>query len=152
MAETETTNDGIYLVKELRDFINSNWESKPASLMLERFAKTPPSITIQQLSGAMISRKYVDGSYVGNFPFGIFVRVRTDSTANTMSAISALTDLYEWLVETDADDNFKHLPTLNEKTVPIGFEITSLPSLVARYEEGYEDYSALFSFNYKKRR
>lgn len=152
MAQQETTNDGVYIVKALRDYLNKTWGGKPAQIQLERFDKNPPAITMQQLAGAFITRKYVDGSYIGSFPFAMYVRVNARSTKDTMDAVKALNDLYEWLIATDKDEQYTHLPPIDENTEALEFEMTSLPSLVATYDEGFEDYQALFRLNYKKRR
>jgi len=148
----QTTNDGVYIVKSLRDFLNKKWTGKMCNIELEKFGKYPPSMMMQQLSGAFIDRKYVDGSYIGIFPFAIYVRVKGESTADTLDAIKQLNNLYLWLIETDEDEEYINLPELDSFTEALEFEMSSLPSIVGRYDDGAEDYQAIFKLKYKKRR
>jgi len=148
----QTTNDGVYIVKALRDFLNKKWTGKMCNIELEKFGKYPPSMMLQQLSGAFIDRKYVDGSYIGIFPFAIYVRVKGESTADTMDAIKQLNDLYHWLIEMDNEEEYINLPVLDNYTESMEFEMSSLPSIVERYSDGIEDYQAIFKLKYMKRR
>lgn len=107
---------------------------------------------LQQLAGSIIERKYVDGSYIGKFPFAVYVRTESKCTKDTITATGILMDLASWLTETDEEENFINLPVIDEKTQATEFEMASAPSIVAQYEDGAEDYQAVFTLKYYKKR
>lgn len=145
------TNDGVSIAKSLKDHLNS-WTGKPATIRFEDFGSEVPSMMLQQLSGAYKKRAYIDGSYLGSYPFSVYIRVDGIDTATRLDASSALQGLFDWLTERDEEGTYTNLPTLDEGKKATSIEMTSLPSLSARYEDGTEDYQAIFELEYKARR
>lgn len=145
------TNDGIIIAKVMRDHLNS-WEDKPVEFKIEVLDTNTPSLMLQQLASAERKRTYVDGSYIGTWHFAIYMRVKSDETASRLQAISVLEEINNWLSATDANGNYKNLPVIDDKRTATKIEMLNTPSLAARYNEGYEDYQAVFSFEYKVRR
>ena len=145
------TNDGVYLAKALRDHLNG-WVDKPALINLEDFGSEVPSMMLQQLSGAYKKKSYINGSYVGSYPFSVYIRVDGVDTATRLDATGALYGLFEWLTEKDEDGNYVNLPVIDESKTATQIEMTSLPSIAARYDDGTEDYQAIFELQYNARR
>ena len=145
------TNDGVYIAKALKDHLNS-WAGKPASIYLEDFGSEVPSMMLQQLSGAYKRKAYINGSYLGSYPFSVYIRVDGVDTATRLDATGALNGLFEWLTEKDDKGNFVNLPVIDENRTATQIDMTSLPSIAARYEDGSEDYQAIFELQYNVRR
>lgn len=142
MSEPTYTNDGIYIVKALWQHLNS-WSEKPCKINLEAFDKDAPSMMMQQLSGAVKKREYINGSYIGALPFAVYIRVTGADTATKLDATETLNDLAEWL-ETAP------VPQLGRNRHVIKIEMTALPSLFERLQDGTEDYQAIFNLEYKQ--
>lgn len=142
MSEPNYTNDGIYIVRALLQHLNS-WSGKPCKINLEAFDKSATSMMMQQLSGAVKKREYVNGSYIGALPFAVYIRVTGADTANKLDATKALNDLAAWL-ETAP------VPQLGGNRRVIKIEMTALPSLFERLQDGTEDYQAIFNLDYKQ--
>lgn len=149
MGDRIYTNDGVYIASSLIDHLNT-WPDKPCEIKLEDFSKHPPSMMMQQLSGSYKLRSYVDGSYVGEYPFAVYVRVESVDTESKLDATGCLLGLAKWLDEKDPDGTKKNLPVLTGGRAAIKIELESLPSLATRFDDGTEDYQALFKMQYKQ--
>ena len=149
MSERIYTNDGVYIAASLIDHLNT-WPEKPCEIKLEDFSKAPPSMMMQQLSGSYKLRSYVNGSYTGEYPFAVYVRVEGSDTESKLDATGCLLGLGKWLSEKNADGTRKNLPKLTDGRTAIKIELESLPSLAVRFDDGTEDYQALFKMQYKQ--
>lgn len=147
----EYTNDGVALAKALRDHLNT-WSGKPAPIMFEDFESEVPSMMLQQLSGAYKKRAYIDGSYLGSYPFAVQIRVHAVDTGTRFFASKVLNSLFSWLSEKNDEGEFIQLPVIDNTKIATKIEMTSLPSIAARYDDGTEDYQAIFELEYKARR
>lgn len=149
MGERIYTNDGVYIASSLIDHLNT-WPDKPCDIKLEDFSKSPPSMMMQQLSGSYKLRSYVNGSYMGEYPFAVYVRIEGVDTESKLDATGCLLGLAKWLNEKDPDGTRKNLPVLTGDRTAIKIELESLPSIAAKYNDGTEDYQALFKMQYKQ--
>ncbi len=136
MSDTDIT-------RAMLAFVNT-WPSKPVKIELELADKAPLSMAMQQLSGTVIETKYIDGTFVGVWPFAVYVHITGKDTAQRLRATQTLDALGEWIKSAE-------LPTLGGNRHALSLEMTALPSLAARYENGYEDYQAMFGLKYKQR-
>ncbi|MBR4694674.1 MAG: hypothetical protein IKO94_01170 [Selenomonadaceae bacterium] len=114
--------------------------------MLEIMEKSPIafSMALQQLSGTVVLKKYVNGSFTGAWPFAVYVRLSASDTAKKLDAVETLENLDQWMSSAD-------LPDLGENRVADHIEMTALPSVAATYEDGSVDYQALFQLIYKQK-
>ena len=143
-------SDSILIAKKMRDHLNS-WDKKPAQFLLEDLGKNVPSLMVQQLA-AKQKKAYVNGSYLAEWGFAVYMRVNGVDTASRLDAIACLNDLADWLTETDEEGNFVRLPSIDVDRASTFIEMTTTPSIAARYENGIEDYQAVFTLEYKVRR
>lgn len=142
-------NDGVILAKVVRDHINEHWHSKPATVVIGDFAQEPPSLMLQELAHAEVTRPYIDGSYVGQWSFAIYVRVNAEDTAARLSASAALTELAEWFRMMDNRGAFVNLPVIDRNRTATKIEMSTTPALAAQYDGGVEDYQAVYQLEYK---
>ena len=149
MADRIYTTDGVYIAKSLKDHLNT-WQSKPCEIKLEDFSKNPTSMMMQQLSGSYKLRSYVNGAYIGEYPFAVYIRIAGIDTESKLDATGCLLGLAEWLDEENPNGTKKHLPALSGDKTALKIELESMPSIAARYDDGTEDYQALFKMQYKK--
>ena len=133
------------IAKAIYDHLNQ-WPQKPCQIRLEMMDKAPIAFTMsmQQLSGTRILRRYIDGSFTGAWPFAVYVRMAASDTAKKFDAVSLLETLNQWLMT-------QPVPDLGTGRTATGFEMTSLPSIAATYEDGSTDYQAIFQLEYKQR-
>lgn len=151
MAEKIYTKDGIQIGKVMRDLLNT-WEAKPCRILFEDLGKDCPSIMLQQMTAAEKVKQYVNGSYIGIWNFSIYVRINEADTAKRFDAIAVLEDLAKWLTEQDERGVYQRLPELGDKMTATKIEMTAIPSIAMRYENGVEDYQAMFALEYRARR
>ena len=144
-------NDEVIIAKAMTDHLN-RWAKKPTVFKLEDIGKDVPSLMLQQLSAAKKVKSYVDGSYIGIWNFSIYMRVSGEDTASRLDAAACLGELADWLTKTNDDGYFVNLPYIDRDRTPTSIRIESTPSIAARYEDGIEDYQAIFSLEYKARR
>ena len=133
------------IAKSVYNHLNQ-WPEKPCQISLEMMDKAPIAFTMsmQQLSGTRIMRRYIDGSFTGAWPFAVYVRMSASDTAKKFNAVSILETLNQWLMT-------QPVPDLGTGRTATRFEMTSLPSIAATYEDGSTDYQAIFQLEYKQR-
>lgn len=133
------------IVKSILDHINA-WNEKPCAIRLEEMTKKPTtfSMVLQQLSGTVIERKYVDGSFIGAFPFAVYIRFPAADTAKHVQASGYFQQLEAYLRSTA-------LPDIGQNRTATTIDMTTLPSVAGIYEDGSADYQAVFRLQYKQR-
>lgn len=145
------STDGPSLAKCMRDHLNS-WDGKLAEIVLEDFGKGYPAMMLQQLAAAEKVRTYVNGSYIGVWNFAVYVRVSGRDTKSRLSATDCLNSLSNWLSEDDGNGNYTNLPELGGAKSATKITIISTPSIAERYDNGVEEYQAIFQLEYYTRR
>lgn len=141
-------NDGVILADVMLDHINS-WPDKPAACVLEDLDVEAPAMILQQLAGAEVKRRYINRSYIGSWPFAVYVRVDAEDTAARRDAAAILHDLNKWFNERTAAGEYWHLPKIDPQRTATQITMTSLPAIAERFDNGAEDYQAIFELEYK---
>ena len=120
------------------------WPGWPGGgLGLEALGKAPVAAMLQQLSGTVVERRFVDGGFVGRWPFAIVVRVNGEETAGRLGALEMIQGIRRWM-ESEA------LPGIGQGRLALCVEMTGLPSMAAAYPDGTEAYQAVFALKYKE--
>ena len=103
------------------------------------------SMSLNSLQGAVKSKQFVNGSYIGLYPFSIVYRVFPTNTNQRIDGTKVIDEIGELL------ENLDYLSCFNigNKKV-ISIERTSTSSLVYRGENGVEDYQGLFRLEFMK--
>jgi len=127
------------IAQALFEYLNT-WAEKPAPILFEKFDKEAPSMMFQQLSGTVVLRRYVSGSYIGTFPFAVYIRIDGADTKSKLDATATLCALVEWL-------NSQPLPDIGENRTATDFDIAT-PSRAAVFEDGTEDYQIVLNLTY----
>lgn len=142
-------NDGVILAKVVRDHINEHWDNKPTQLVIGDFAQSPPSLMLQEVAHAEVTRPYIDGSYVGQWSFSVYFRINAEDTAARLSATAALTELADWFRAKDISGAFVNLPVIDDNRTATKIEMSTTPALAAQFDGGVEDYQAVYQLEYK---
>ena len=145
-------SDGVLLSRVMRNHIDT-WTDKPSKVFFEAFdKKTVPAIMLQQLSAAEVKKSYINGSYIGQWVFAIYARTNAEDTKSRFDAVECLQKLGDWLQAKNDNGTYAHLPEIDDKRSAIKIEMTSTPAIASRYEDGCEDYQAIFTLDYKATR
>lgn len=142
------SNESVTIEQSLLVFLNT-WPDKPFEIKLDELEKRDSSMMFQPLSGVKKIRKYVNGSYNGEFTFAVYVRAITSDTKTKLNARRILTSLDEWMSEKNEKKEYINLPALSSGNTAIKIEMTSTPSIAASYDNGTDDYQAIFTLSYK---
>ena len=78
-----------------------------------------------------------------------YVRVINEDTASRIDARKILQNLESWFTERKEDNSFANLPELSNENTAIKIEMTSAPVLAERYDNGTDDYKAIFNLIFK---
>lgn len=135
------TDDLSPIAKAILDHVNA-WPEKPLPFKLS-LEKDKTSAIMQPLPGASKVREYVTGSYIGQFPFALFLRIEGADTKSRLNALETLNKAAAWLTSAA-------LPIISADIKAQRFELTSLPAQDAVYDDASEDYQAIFRFTFKK--
>ena len=107
---------------------------------------------LQQLATSTKKKIYVNGSYIGEWKFALYIRIEAKDTASRLDAFGVLNAVNQWFSETDEDGAWVNLPIIDDKRTATKVEMLSSPSIAARYADGTEDYQAIFTLEYIYRR
>lgn len=141
-------NEYVYISDAVKKHLNT-WPKKPAQFEFDNILKDPPALMIQPLSTSEKVKTYINGSYVAAWRFAVYCRIAGTDTAERLDASGLLYELAEWLTVCNEDGGYANLPAIDENRKVNKIEMTSTPSLAARYEDGTEDYQAIFTLEYK---
>ena len=127
------------------DHLNA-WPEKPCPIEMELPEDAPArlAMAMQPLSGAIELRRYIDGGFIGAWPFAVLVRFATRDDEKRLNAAGILHSLGAWL-------RSNSMPPIGEGRTPIAYEMTALPSCALRYEDGTADYQAVFRLVYRQK-
>lgn len=121
----------------------NTWSGKPCNITLAFDTRKDIEMKMQPLSGTVIMKKYVDGTFIGEWPFAVYVRIKKASTAARADAAKYLDRLGMWVASSV-------MPDIGANRVARLIEMKSLPSVAAQYEDGSEDYQAVYRLEYKQ--
>lgn len=138
MSEGNTT-----ISKAVLDHLNT-WPAKP-KVIGTKLEKDTISLMMQPLPGEKKLRKYIDGSFIGGWPFAVYIRIPGKDTASRLDANQKLTELSDWL-------EANPLNSIGLGITEAKFYTTSLPSQAAQFDNGTEDYQVILQLQYHKRR
>lgn len=148
MPEIANGNGSLILEQSLLSHLNS-WPDKPCEIKLDELEKRGLSMMFQPLSGVKKERTYINGSYTGGFSFAIYVRTFSNDTKDKLDARQILQSLDEWWSAKGENKEYINLPVLTDGDVAQKIEMTAIPAIAARYDNGAEDYQAIFKLTYK---
>lgn len=148
MGNSIPSTDSVIIEQSMLEFLNT-WPGKPVEIKLDELDKKDSSMMFQPLSGTKKGRMYINGSYNGEFSFAIYVRAVNLDTKHKLDARKTLNSLDEWFSEKNDMKEFINLPVLSGGNTAVKIEMTSTPSIAARYDNGTDDYQAIFSLSYK---
>jgi len=130
------------IAEQMVDFLNE-WPDKPVRIQLGALPKDAPGMMMRQLSGAVCEKAFVDGSFVGRWPFAVFVRTGGGDARERLDADGVLHALAGWLAGAD-------MPDLGDGRAAVGIEMAQLPAIAAAFNSGVEDYMAVFSLKFSQ--
>lgn len=136
-------NNDVIIEESMLTHVN-RWEGKPVEIKLDELDDKKSSMMIQPLAGTKKIKEYVNGSFVGQWSFAVYVRTSNADTRRKLDARKTLHSLDKWLSE--------NLPSLSNGNTAVKIEMTATPAIAARYENGIDDYQAIFAltFNHKQ--
>ena len=137
-----SVNGDTSIAKILHGWLNT-WTDKPTGIAFDDFSKGPPCMTFQPMSGTLIERKYVDGSYIGVYPFAVAMRISGEDTVERIDAHATLSALGEWVRDSAP-------PTLGDGRTATEFD-PSTPAKTSVYDNGAEDYQIIITMKYRQK-
>lgn len=121
----------------------NKWHEKPCDIGLDMLVRKGFAMKMQPLSATVIKKKYVNGSFVGDWPFAVYVRIQKNDTGSRIKAARTLDDLGKWLTA-------QEVPEIGMNRTANKVEITGLPSIATINEDGSEEYQAVYCMEYKQ--
>lgn len=145
MAETYS------VIRKICDHINS-WTDAPCLFLPESgegglhgmpiSGKALPAGTVTALSGPVRVRSYVDGSFIGEIPFAVFLRTE-HTPAHGLEALEQLAALTRYLED--------FAPSPDTGRVYECCTLTALPARSAVETDGTEEYRASYTVRYRQK-
>lgn len=130
---------------EVLKWINSSCPHIPEGVRLAyQYLKDDEGMSLHTLKGTVKRTEYVDGGYLGYYPFAIYLRDMPDSTSTRLACNDLLDKIGCWFDEQDEYPDIgvgKYINSINQVTNS---------TLVKRFPNGVEDYMATFELYFEK--
>lgn len=135
-AETEGISRGIFR------WLNQ-WPDKPTAIAYESLPADAEGMALSTIQGAYKTKTFVRGGYIGQYQCKIIYRLQPGSSNNNrLRADETLDSLGDWMTY------HRPLPEIGQGKRAVKFEINSLSSLFASYDDGSEDHQILVTLHY----
>lgn len=136
------------IARALIDWFNTSCTELPTGLIMEfQCLSDSSSISLFPNKGAIVAEQYVDGGYMGYYPFSIYYRTLPDSTDTRLVSNDIVDSIGVWVA--DIEENEIELPFVSDKIQITEIKQITNSSLAHRYEDGTEDYMATFDLYYE---
>ena len=134
------------LVVQLANYINDRQSEigLPCPVLIEDRETTGEQLSINAMAGGKILKQYVDGGYVGNFPFA----VRYQLSQAQLGGQYAKLDVPLWTLGTYFESNLGKIAFEHAEVQKI--EMTGLPHSLTRVQNGISINQAIFILQYYK--
>ncbi len=135
-----------FVGRALLDWFNQ-YEGFPSRVkkIESEYLSSGTSMGLFATTAAYKTQEYISGAYDAQYQFSIQYRTAPATSEQRLAAAEALSDIAAW-AEQRAD-----LPELGTGKRAISIERTSPAVMVARYEDGSEDYQILMVMDYEVR-
>lgn len=134
-------NKEMAIARSMLRFVNL-WKNKPAKFTLEAISKEAPAAMLMQLPSSGIIKRYIDGSFLGEWSFAVCLRIHKPDTYDKLEVLDLFEDFSAYLESGS-------LPSLPEGSEAVKFELLNTPSLSAAYDDDTEDYQANYRLIYR---
>lgn len=136
----------VQVARALRDWLNQ-YDAFPdrVSEIEAEFLSEGTSMGLFATTAPYKTQEYISGAYNAQYQFALQYRVAASSSNQRLNAMEALSNIADW------SEKRQDPPALGDGKKPISIERTSPAVMIARYEDGTEDYQILMSFDYEVR-
>jgi hypothetical protein len=137
-AENGENMEEKSILKGICTLLNT-WSDRTGDFLPETEGHLPGAV-VCALSGSHQVKRYIDGSYTGQFPFAVSMYADGSSPAEKLAVLGQFDGLAEWLTT--------HLPPNEGNRCFSGIRQTTLPAKTSVWEDGTEEYRAAFVLEY----
>lgn len=121
----------------------------------EALNKDGKSMGVYGISGAVVEKRFINGSFIGNVPFGIILRSNARTDEQKIACIEYLSKLAKWLNLEEIEEkgikyHLESYPPLTEQRKIISIEQESTPFKDNSDGAGDHDYAVRLKIRYKK--
>lgn len=120
----------------------NGYTSKPVNVKFEYLPKDGIGLALAAAQAPMIIQSYVDGSYEAQYQFSIIHRCQPIDDDERLSAEEMLNSFGDWCESTAP-------PSLGEGKTVTEIKKSTSASILARYEDGSEDYNIQMTLQYE---
>lgn len=138
-------NEQVQVARALIDWMNqyTDFPFGVKKIEAEFLPAQGNGIGLFATTAAYKTNEYIDGSYAAQYQFSLQYRTAPASTPQRLNAMDALTEIAAWAEKRD------DLPGLGDGKISVSIERMSPAVMIARYEDGSEDYQILMTFDYE---
>lgn len=91
------------------------------------------------------TQEYISGAYEAQYQFALQYRVVASFSSERLNAMDVLDNIASW------SEKQEKLPNLGDRKKAVSIERNSTAVMLARYDNGAEDYQILMAMNYEVR-
>lgn len=121
----------------------NQYPDKPVNRIEFEFLGKTSGMSLSTVTAAYKTEEYITGAYDAQYQFAILYRVVPEGSSDRLNAAEILDTLGRWA------ESRQDKPTLGLGMNVTSIERNSTASMIARYDDGTEDYQLLMNMNYE---
>lgn len=136
----------VQVARALLDWLNEydGFPTRVGRIEAEYLAPST-SVGLFAVTAPYKTQEYISGAYTAQYQFALQYRIAASSSAQRLDAMDALSKIAVW------SEKRTDLPDLGEGKHALSIGRNSPAVMIARYEDGSEDYQILMTFDYEVR-
>lgn len=122
----------------------NEWPDLPpgiGEINLDAMEKHPPAMLLQPLSATVIETQFINGSFVGRWPFAVVIKQTMGDDMDRIDSFAALVGIDAWM-------RAQPPPVLGNGNTAYKIEMTTLPMKSGVDNDGAEYYEASYALTY----
>lgn len=121
----------------------NQYPQKPVTRIEFEYLPNAPSISVSSITAAFKTAEYISGAYEAQYQFAVLYRIKPEASGERLNAVELLDNLGKW-AELRVDK-----PVLGPDKTVTAVERNSTATMIARYDDGTEDYQILMNLLYE---
>lgn len=121
----------------------NQYPEKPVSRIEFEYLSDAPGLSVSSITAPFKISEYISGAYEAQYQFAVLYRIKPNISGERLNAVELLDNLGKW-AEAREDK-----PALGAGKTVTMIERNSTATMIARYDDGTEDYQVLLNMIYE---
>lgn len=121
----------------------NQYPQKPVPRIEFEYLPNAPGLSVSSITAAFKTEEYISGAYEAQYQFAVLYRIKPEASGERLNAVELLDNLGKWAQAREDK------PILGPGKTVTAVERNSTATMIARYDDGTEDYQILMNLLYE---